>query len=176
MTDIAPDIHNLSANIIDKHNQTTVIETRVQDTKKNGIMHDKALSKEEFMKLSNIQLNQISQVFIESLSKLNVEKVQEAIKNLVSTYNIVLFMKGDNDFPACGFSSRVVDLLERLKVPFVGINILDSEQVRSGVKVFSNWPTVPQLYVDGNFIGGCDIIIEMHKSGKLKDLLEGYIN
>ena len=89
---------------------------------------------------------------------------------LQSNY-VVLFMKGTPDAPMCGFSSRVVQILDHLGAPYKGINVLESGELRQGIKDYSNWPTIPQLYVKGEFIGGCDIVTEMFQSGELKTLL-----
>lgn len=97
--------------------------------------------------------------------------VQEKIQQLVSNNNVVLFMKGTADFPMCGFSSRVVQILNNLGVDFVGVNILEDEALRQGIKEFSQWPTLPQLYVKGQFVGGCDIVTELFESGELQPLL-----
>ncbi len=86
--------------------------------------------------------------------------------------DIVLFMKGDAAFPQCGFSSLVVQVLAHLGVTFKDINVLEDNDIRQGIKDFTNWPTIPQLYVKGEFVGGCDIIREMYESGELKALLE----
>ena len=81
-------------------------------------------------------------------------------------------MKGTPDFPQCGFSARTVEILKSYKVPIEAKNVLDDEQLRQGIKEFTDWPTIPQVFVNGEFIGGCDIITEMHQSGELKKLLE----
>jgi monothiol glutaredoxin len=93
------------------------------------------------------------------------------IDNEVKSNDVVLFMKGTPDFPMCGFSGRVVQMLNHVGVPFKGINVLDSDELRQGIKSYANWPTIPQLYVKGEFIGGCDIITEMFQSGELKQML-----
>jgi len=85
---------------------------------------------------------------------------------------VVLYMKGTPVFPQCGFSARVVQILSHVGVPFKGVNVLEDMAVREGIKSFSNWPTIPQLYVKGEFIGGCDIVTEMFQSGELASLLE----
>ena len=93
------------------------------------------------------------------------------IDNEVKTNDVVLFMKGTPDMPMCGFSNRATQILTHLGVPFKGINVLDSDALRQGVKDYTNWPTIPQLYVKGEFVGGSDIMMEMFQSGELKDLL-----
>jgi monothiol glutaredoxin len=93
------------------------------------------------------------------------------IDNEVKTNDVVLFMKGSPDMPMCGFSSKATQILNHLQVPFKGINVLDSDDVRQGIKEYTNWPTVPQLYVKGEFVGGSDIMMEMFQSGELKQLL-----
>ena len=95
----------------------------------------------------------------------------EKIKNLISENNVCLFMKGTSDAPQCGFSMTVSNILKHLDVKFEGINVLTNEEIRNGIKVYSDWPTIPQLYIKGEFIGGCDIIKEMFEKGELKELL-----
>ena len=97
--------------------------------------------------------------------------VSENIKNEIKLNDVVLFMKGTPVFPMCGFSAAVVQVLSDLGVKFVSVNVLDSDEMREGIKKFSNWPTIPQIYVKEEFIGGCDIIKEMHESGELLELL-----
>jgi monothiol glutaredoxin len=84
---------------------------------------------------------------------------------------VVLFMKGTPVFPQCGFSARVVQILSHMGVPFKGVNVLEDMEIREGIKSFTNWPTIPQLYVKGEFVGGCDIIMEMFQSGELGTLM-----
>ena len=93
------------------------------------------------------------------------------IDNEVKSNDVVLFMKGTPDMPMCGFSSRCVQILNHVGVPFKGINVLDSSELRQGIKDYTNWPTIPQLYVKGEFVGGSDILMEMFQSGELKTLL-----
>ena len=93
------------------------------------------------------------------------------IDNDVKTNDVVLFMKGTPDMPMCGFSGRSVLILQNLGVPFKGVNVLDSAELRQGIKDYTNWPTVPQLYVKGEFVGGSDIMMEMFQSGELKQLM-----
>jgi monothiol glutaredoxin len=104
--------------------------------------------------------------------------IHERIDNEVKSNDVVLFMKGTPQFPMCGFSGQVVQMLGYLGVSFKGINVLDDESIRQGVKEYSNWPTVPQLYIKGEFIGGCDIAREMFQSGELQEFLnqKGIIN
>ena len=97
--------------------------------------------------------------------------ITERIKQEVNDNDIVLFMKGSPVFPQCGFSAAVVQVLSELNVKFKGIDVLEDPSVRQGIKEFSNWPTIPQLYVKGEFIGGCDIIREMHDTGELQTLI-----
>lgn len=94
------------------------------------------------------------------------------IDNEVKSNDVVLFMKGTPDFPMCGFSGQVVQILNYLGVPYKGINVLDNEEIRNGIKTYTNWPTIPQLYVKGEFVGGCDIVTEMFQSGELQTMLE----
>ena len=98
---------------------------------------------------------------------------QAQIKEIVSANPVVLFMKGTKQFPQCGFSSRAVQLLQAAGCnDFVTVNVLENEAVRQGIKEYANWPTIPQLYVKGEFIGGCDIMREMYQSGELQELLK----
>ena len=96
--------------------------------------------------------------------------IEQFIENEVKSNDVVLFMKGTPQFPMCGFSGQVVQILDYLGVPFKGLNVLESDELRQGVKAFSNWPTIPQLYVKGEFVGGCDIIREMFQAGELQQL------
>lgn len=98
--------------------------------------------------------------------------VQAELADLVKTNDVVLFMKGTKSFPQCGFSSRVANILSFMKTPFHDVNVLEDESVRQGVKAFTDWPTIPQLYVKGEFVGGCDIITEMTLSGELDQLFD----
>ena len=98
--------------------------------------------------------------------------IQDKISTLIKNNDIVLFMKGTPVFPQCGFSARVVDILKTHDVKFETFNVLESDEMRAGIKSYSNWPTIPQLYVKNEFIGGCDIVNEMHESGELKSMLE----
>ena len=98
--------------------------------------------------------------------------IKKEIENLINNNDVCLFMKGTPDSPQCGFSMAVANVLKHLKVNFKGINILESEELRNGIKEFSDWPTIPQLYVKKEFIGGCDIVKEMFEKGELKKILE----
>ena len=97
--------------------------------------------------------------------------IEQFIDNEVKGNDVVLFMKGTPQFPMCGFSGQVVQILDYLGVPYKGLNVLESDDIRSGIKTYSNWPTIPQLYVKGEFVGGCDIIREMFQAGELQTLL-----
>lgn len=97
--------------------------------------------------------------------------VFERIKRDIADNNVVLYMKGTPVFPQCGFSAAVVQVLNHLGVRFKGVDILADPELRQGVKAFSNWPTIPQLYVKGQFVGGCDIVREMYETGELTELL-----
>ncbi|TWG61635.1 MULTISPECIES: Grx4 family monothiol glutaredoxin [unclassified Aminobacter] len=97
--------------------------------------------------------------------------IHEFIDNEVKTNDVVLFMKGTPGFPQCGFSGQVVQILDYLGVDYKGINVLSSDEIRQGIKDYSNWPTIPQLYVKGEFVGGCDIVREMFQAGELQDFL-----
>lgn len=98
--------------------------------------------------------------------------VTEQIKKLLSSEKVLLFMKGNTDFPQCGFSANTSGILRQMGVPFKTFNILNDQEIRQGLKEFSNWPTYPQLYVNGQLIGGNDIITEMFQSGELQELLK----
>ena len=102
--------------------------------------------------------------------------VQEQIKNVVEENSIMLFMKGSPDFPQCGFSGRLVQILQACGVQFASADVLSDDQIRQGIKEFSNWPTIPQLYINGEFIGGSDIVTEMYESGELPAKLESVAN
>jgi len=97
--------------------------------------------------------------------------VKEYIEGEVSSNNIVLFMKGTPDFPQCGFSGQVVQILNYLGVDYKGVNVLADDDIRQGIKDYSDWPTVPQLYVKGEFVGGCDIVREMFQASELQNML-----
>ena len=97
--------------------------------------------------------------------------VSESIKNEIKSNDVVLFMKGTPVFPMCGFSAATVKVLSDIGVKFTSVNVLESDEIREGIKKFSNWPTIPQLYVKEEFIGGCDIIKEMNETGELLELL-----
>ena len=100
--------------------------------------------------------------------------VQAWIKETVTTHPVVLFMKGTAQFPQCGFSGRAIELLKSVGVDnLVTVNVLEDDEVRHGITDFSNWPTIPQLYIKGEFVGGADILNEMHESGELAALIKG---
>lgn len=99
--------------------------------------------------------------------------VNQRIEQQLSSYPVLLYMKGTPDFPQCGFSARVVAALRNLEAKFAYVNIFEDPEVREGLKAYSNWPTFPQLYVKGELIGGCDIAVEMYESGELSELLAG---
>lgn len=101
------------------------------------------------------------------------DRVQAFIAGAVAENPVVVFMKGEPDQPRCGFSAQVVQILDHLEVNFVGVDVLQSEDLRQGIKTYSDWPTIPQLYVKGEFVGGCDIIREMYQAGELKTFLQG---
>jgi monothiol glutaredoxin len=98
-------------------------------------------------------------------------QVHDWIRKQISANDVVLFMKGTKSFPQCGFSSQVAQILAHLGVDYKDVNVLDDMGVRDGIKTFTNWPTIPQLYVKGEFVGGCDIVREMFQAGELQDLL-----
>ena len=101
----------------------------------------------------------------------NTDHVSQNIENEIKSNDVMLFMKGTPVFPMCGFSAATVEVLTKIGVKFGSVNVLESNEMREGIKVFSNWPTIPQLYVKGEFIGGCDIVKEMFESGELLELL-----
>ena len=98
--------------------------------------------------------------------------VFDRIQSDITANPVVLYMKGTPVFPQCGFSARVVQILSHVGIPFKGVNVLEDMEIREGIKSFANWPTIPQLYVKGEFVGGCDIVTEMFQSGELQTLLE----
>jgi monothiol glutaredoxin len=95
----------------------------------------------------------------------------DRIKSEIEANPVLLFMKGTPVFPQCGFSARVVQILTHMGVPFKGVNVLEDMEIREGIKAYTNWPTIPQLYVAGEFVGGCDIITEMFQAGELQSLM-----
>ena len=100
------------------------------------------------------------------------EPLRTQIEGLIGNNRVVLFMKGTRSFPQCGFSATVVQILDDLLPEYHTVNVLKEPDIREGIKAFSNWPTIPQLYVNGKFVGGCDIVREMYASGELQELLE----
>ena len=100
-----------------------------------------------------------------------MEEITKKIKKIITENNVVLFMKGTSSMPQCGFSSRVAGVLNYLDIEFQDINVLESEEIRQGIKDYSDWPTIPQLYIKGEFVGGCDIITEMVINSELDQLL-----
>jgi monothiol glutaredoxin len=99
--------------------------------------------------------------------------VEKFIDNEVKANDVVLFMKGTPQFPMCGFSGQIVQILDYLGVAYKGLNVLENDDLRGGIKSYSNWPTIPQLYVKGEFVGGCDIVREMFQAGELQSLFKG---
>jgi monothiol glutaredoxin len=99
------------------------------------------------------------------------DTVFQKIQSQIDANPVMLFMKGNAMFPQCGFSARVVQILSHMQVPFQTANVLEDAELREGVKAFSNWPTIPQLYVKGELVGGCDIVTEMYQSGELETLM-----
>ena len=100
------------------------------------------------------------------------QQTNDLIKNEIESNDVCLFMKGTPDAPQCGFSMAVINILKLLNVKFKGVNVLENQNLREGIKVYSDWPTIPQLYVKNEFIGGCDIIKEMFETGELKKVLD----
>ncbi len=99
-------------------------------------------------------------------------KVKESIESALNKKPICLFMKGTPDFPQCGFSQRAVALLNEVKAEFHAVNILENQEIRDGIKIYGNWPTIPQLYVKGKLVGGSDILMEMYQEGELTELVK----
>ena len=100
------------------------------------------------------------------------DEIKNMIQNEIDNNEVCLFMKGTPDAPQCGFSMAVSNMLKILEVNFKGINVLENQELREGIKIFSDWPTIPQLYIKKEFIGGCDIVKEMYENGELKQTLE----
>ena len=100
------------------------------------------------------------------------EQTKSLIQNHIDTNEVCLFMKGTPDAPQCGFSMATSNILKVLEVNFKGINVLESQNLREGIKIYSDWPTIPQLYIKNEFVGGCDIVKEMYENGELKKILE----
>jgi monothiol glutaredoxin len=98
--------------------------------------------------------------------------IEQFIDNEVKSNDVVLFMKGTPQFPMCGFSGQIVQILDYLGVPYKGLNVLENDDLRNGIKSYSNWPTIPQLYVKGEFVGGCDIVREMFQANELQQMLK----
>ncbi len=101
-----------------------------------------------------------------------MSEVKTRIENLLNENKVVLFMKGTQQFPMCGFSARATSILQDMGVKFKDINVLEDEEIRQGIKEYGNWPTIPQLYIDKKLIGGSDIMMEMYQAGELQDLLK----
>jgi monothiol glutaredoxin len=101
-----------------------------------------------------------------------LEKIQSAVAN----NKIMIFMKGNRNFPQCGFSAATIQIFEELGAPYETMDVLSDPEIRDQVKAFSNWPTIPQVYVDGKFVGGCDIVRELHETGELETLVKGATN
>tara|TARA_Y100000992_G_C21210701_1_gene465288 strand:+ start:39 stop:374 length:336 start_codon:yes stop_codon:yes gene_type:complete len=100
------------------------------------------------------------------------DQTKSIIQNHIDNNDVCLFMKGTPDAPQCGFSMAVSNMLKVLEIDFTGVNVLENQNIREGIKVFSDWPTIPQLYIKKEFIGGCDIVKEMYENGELKKILE----
>ena len=100
------------------------------------------------------------------------ENINEKIKDLIKKNEVCLFMKGTPEVPQCGFSLAVSNVLKHLEVKFNGVNVLENPEIREGIKTFSDWPTIPQLYIKGEFVGGCDIVKEMFEKGELQVILK----
>ena len=100
------------------------------------------------------------------------EKIKNVIENHIENNEVCLFMKGTPDAPQCGFSMAVSNILKILEIKYKGINVLEDQSIREGIKIFSDWPTIPQLYIKKEFVGGCDIVKEMYENGELKKILQ----
>jgi len=100
------------------------------------------------------------------------EVLVNQIETLLKSHPVLLFMKGTPDFPQCGFSAKVSGILKECKAPFASVNILEEPELREGLKVYANWPTFPQLYVDGELVGGCDITVGLYQSGELQQMID----
>tara|TARA_B100001989_G_scaffold93465_1_gene65024 strand:+ start:27 stop:362 length:336 start_codon:yes stop_codon:yes gene_type:complete len=100
------------------------------------------------------------------------EKIKNLIENHIENNDVCLFMKGTPDAPQCGFSMAVSNILKILEVNYKGVNVLEDQSIREGIKVFSDWPTIPQLYIKKEFVGGCDIVKEMYENGELKKIFQ----
>ena len=100
------------------------------------------------------------------------EKIKNVIENHIENNDVCLFMKGTPDAPQCGFSMAVSNILKILEVNYKGVNVLEDQSIREGIKIFSDWPTIPQLYIKKEFVGGCDIVKEMYENGELKKILQ----
>ena len=101
------------------------------------------------------------------------QQINELISKEIESNEVCLFMKGTPDAPQCGFSMAVSNMLKVLDVKFKGVNVLENEKLRQGIKEFSDWPTIPQLYIKGEFVGGCDIVTEQYESGELDEIIKG---
>ncbi len=101
-----------------------------------------------------------------------MSEILEKIQQTISSNDVVLYMKGTKDFPQCGFSAAIAHTLKELNVNFLDVDVLRDPEIREGIKEFSDWPTIPQLYVKGEFVGGCDIVKEMFQAGELQELLK----
>lgn len=108
---------------------------------------------------------------VQNIDSPDQKKIFDFIKNEIDQHSVVVFMKGDKDFPLCGFSSLVVQIFRKMNVEFKDINIMLSNDLRQAIKDFSNWPTIPQIYIKGEFVGGSDILKDMYQSGELTELL-----
>jgi monothiol glutaredoxin len=98
--------------------------------------------------------------------------VQQKIAEQIKANKVLIYMKGNRNFPQCGFSAAVIDVFNHLNVPYETVDVLSDPEIRDGIKTFSHWPTIPQIYIDGKFIGGCDIVRELHSRGELQALVQ----
>ena len=103
------------------------------------------------------------------------QNVHDIIQQQVSDNKVMIYMKGTPEFPQCGFSAATIQVFQRMGYPYETVNVLDDNDIRQGIKTFSNWPTIPQVYVDGEFLGGCDITIEMYQRGELEPIVKAAV-
>lgn len=161
---------------------TASVEVRTDD----GVHYEVNVSYEGFGCLPKVKQHRmvydaLGNMFEEGLHALAIHtkvpdqgvdmSIQSRIEQIVTESPIVLFMKGEQHQPMCGFSARVVSVLNHLDIPYKAVNVLDDDQIREGIKIYAEWPTIPQLFVNGTFIGGCDIVCEMYENGELRSLL-----
>nr|QVY58219.1 glutaredoxin-like protein [Eucheuma denticulatum] len=104
------------------------------------------------------------------------EDINNNIENLIKNHNILVFMKGNKLMPLCGFSNTVIQILNKFNIDYYTVNVLENNDIRHQIKIYSKWPTIPQVYIDGEFIGGSDILLDLYRTSKLHEMLEKFIN